>query len=187
MKIRVLSTVVVAVGVLIVHGVQSLPPLDNGVDKIAQVAESTHIRQGKLSTPKPEKKEPPKEEAKPVIIDTAAQNTKVQKVELSDCEVLAQEVKKYDWDVRIALAVAKAESGCRANAVGDTTITYYNNGKKYGYSVGMFQIRILEGREHCDSFDIATNVACAYKIYRDAGSWRPWSVYTNGMYRKYLL
>ena len=83
------------------------------------------------------------------------------------------------------LAIAKAESSCNYNATGDTTLTYYQNGRQYGYSVGYFQIRILPGREHCDTHDIATNVACAYSIYRSQGL-NAWSVYTNGKYKRYL-
>ena len=92
---------------------------------------------------------------------------------------------KYDWDVNTMLAIAKAESGHRKDAVGDQTLTYQNNGRTYGYSVGMFQIRILEGREDCDTFDIPTNVSCAYRIYKGQGL-SAWSVVLNGSYRQFL-
>ena len=101
------------------------------------------------------------------------------------CSDLVSEVKKYNWDHTIMIAIAKAESGCRYNAKGDTKLTYQSNGRIYGYSVGFFQIRILPGREHCDSYDVATNVRCAYAIYKSQGK-RAWSVYTNGKYRAYL-
>ena len=125
------------------------------------------------------------EEQKPVEINTAAQNSSVQKVEMTDCERLSLELKKYDWNADLMLAIAKAESSCRINAVGDTSIKYVENGREYGYSVGFFQIRILPGREHCDVFDVETNVACAYNIYKGQGL-NAWSVYSNGIYAKYL-
>ena len=104
---------------------------------------------------------------------------------LTDYDVLVQEVQKYDWDVNTMLAIAKAESGYRKDAVGDQTLTYQNNGRTYGYSVGMFQIRILEGREDCDTFDIPTNVSCAYRIYKGQGL-SAWSCFSNGSYRQFL-
>lgn len=104
----------------------------------------------------------------------------------NDCSKVEEEIKKYDWDHDLALAVAKAESSCDANAHGDEDIAYHVGDKKYGYSVGVFQVRILEGRESCDNYDIATNVKCAYDVYHDAGnSFDPWSGYTTGKYKNY--
>ena len=118
-----------------------------------------------------------------------------------DCSRVESEVNKYDWDRELALAVAKAESGCDANAHGDEDITfsdcapeYADNSEtcaehqqKYGYSVGVFQVRILPGRETCDNYDTTINVKCAYQIYADAGrSFEPWSGYTTGKYKGYL-
>ncbi|MBQ3318597.1 hypothetical protein IJG76_01090 [Candidatus Saccharibacteria bacterium] len=102
-----------------------------------------------------------------------------------DCTAIEAEIKKYDWDTETATAVMKAESSCKSDNVGDTDLIYEINGKKYGYSVGAFQIRILEGRELCDSFDIEMNVRCAYEIYSRSG-WTAWSMYSNGRYEKFL-
>nr|DAV53529.1 MAG TPA: hypothetical protein [Caudoviricetes sp.] len=104
---------------------------------------------------------------------------------LTDLDIVVREVGKYDWDAHVMLAIAKAESNLRKDAIGDTNITYVRNGRTYGYSVGVFQIRILEGREACDTFDIPTNVSCAYRVYKSQGL-RAWSVFTNGLYRRYL-
>ena len=82
-------------------------------------------------------------------------------------------------------AIAEAESHCRVTATGDTSLTYKQNGRVYGYSVSAFQVRILPGREHCDRHDLATNVACAHAIWRSQG-YKAWSVYTNGKYKEYL-
>ena len=47
------------------------------------------------------------------------------------------------------------------------------------------QVRIVEGREHCDTNDLKVNVACAHKIWQNQG-YKAWSVYTNGKYKKNL-
>ena len=93
---------------------------------------------------------------------------------------------KYDWDIETAMAVAKAESNCYQEALGDTSLVYIQNGREYGYSKGVFQIRILPGREHCDTYDLVTNVSCAYKIYSYRENFTPWSAYNNGRYLPFL-
>lgn len=74
-----------------------------------------------------------------------------------------------------AKAIMRAESGCDPKAIGDGHITYYQNGRKYGYSVSLFQVRILPGREQCDSLDPTVNIPCASKVYKSQG-WLAWSV-----------
>ena len=96
------------------------------------------------------------------------------------------EISKYtDWDADKMVAIAKAESNCDVNARGDGSLTYINNGRTYGYSVSVFQVRILEGREYCDTYDLAINVKCAYEIYKSQGL-HAWSVYSTGKYLEYL-
>ena len=102
-----------------------------------------------------------------------------------NCDEIEAEVAKYDWDTNIAMAIAQAESSCNAEAKGDTDLVFTQNGREYGYSVGAFQIRILPGREKCDTYDVRTNVKCAYDLYFDAGDFTDWSMYTNGTYKKY--
>ncbi len=103
-----------------------------------------------------------------------------------DCTEVETEIGKYDWDKELALAIAKAESSCNAEARGDEDLTFEQDGKQYGYSVGVFQIRILPGREDCDSYDISKNVACAYDLYKQRGDFSDWSMYSNGHYKRYL-
>ena len=109
----------------------------------------------------------------------------VEKAGVGGCERFQPLLEKYDWDVRIMKAIMRAESGCDPNVTGDTSLTFTQNGRTYGYSVSLFQVRILPGREHCDSHDPATNIACAYHVWRGQG-YKAWSVYTNGKYLKYL-
>lgn len=109
------------------------------------------------------------------------------KLVTNDCDRAIAEIEKYDWDTKMATAIMKAESKCDANIKGDEDLTYEEDGRIYGYSVGVFQVRILPGREDCDTFDLETNVSCAYNIYVEAGrEFTDWSMYINGKYREYL-
>ncbi len=108
-------------------------------------------------------------------------------ITLENCDEAIAEIKKYDWDITIATAVMKAESKCDQNAKGDTDMVFKEKDREYGYSVGLFQIRILPGREACDTFDIKKNISCAYKLYKDNNdSWSDWSMYENGKYKDYM-
>lgn len=107
-------------------------------------------------------------EARPVAV---APHTPPQPVVVKHpvgCENYRELVSQYNWNVSIALAVMKAESGCNPNAVGDRHIP--------PVSCGLFQIRTLAGRPTCEQLkDPATNVAWAWKLYQASG-WKPWSV-----------
>lgn len=98
---------------------------------------------------------------------------------------MRQEASKYDWDVNIVVAISQAESSCRADAKGDTTLTYEQNGHIYGYSVSAMQVRILPGREQCDSYSVEVNIACAYNVYKGQG-YRAWSVFANNKYLQFM-
>ena len=109
------------------------------------------------------------------------------KLVVNDCDKVVAEIEKYDWDAKLATAVMKAESKCDANAKGDAEFVFMENGREYGYSVGAFQVQILPGREECDTFDLATNVRCAYNIYVKAErEFTDWSMFVNGKYKEYL-
>ena len=106
---------------------------------------------------------------------------------LENCDEVKNEVWKYDWDKEMALAVAKAESKCDINAKGDTDLVFNENNREYGYSVGAFQIRILPGREDCDTYDLKKNVECAYKLYIEARrTFTDWTMFLNGNYKNYM-
>jgi hypothetical protein len=92
--------------------------------------------------------------------------------------------------VRIITAIAEAESTvrgvpCYVEARGDGHLTYKRNGREYGYSVSVLQVRILEGREHCDVYNLEVNVSCAYEIWKAQG-YSAWTMYNNNEYLKYL-
>ncbi len=89
----------------------------------------------------------------------------------------------------IAVAVAKAESGFNARA---------HNPVPPDNSYGLWQINMIGelgpsrrrayGLKSNDAlYDPATNARVAYAIYKAAGrSFRPWTTYTGGSYRKFL-
>lgn len=101
------------------------------------------------------------------------------------CDAVREEASKYDWNVSVIVAIAAAESHCNAGARGDGNLTYSVNGRVYGYSVSVLQVRILPGREACDSYDLAVNVRCAYNIYKSQGL-EAWTMYRNGSYRSFM-
>jgi len=97
------------------------------------------------------------------------------------CEGFRPLVAKYDWNVDIAMAVMKAESGCRANALGRNT-----NGTN---DAGLFQNNSIHDATD-RRYDPEYNVALAYRIYKDRRSWdisgwKAWSACLNGKVKCY--
>jgi len=93
----------------------------------------------------------------------------------------------------IALAVAKSESGLRADAVGDIPLEYEYEGRTIGHSCGIFQIRVLPGRPDCETLkDVDTNIEFAKKLYDtklrngENQKFLPWSNWKNNRYLKFL-
>jgi hypothetical protein len=66
-----------------------------------------------------------------------------------------------------ARAVMMCESGSRADAIGDGHLTYWQNGVKYGFSVGLMQIRYLPGRP-----DPSLLLNPEFNIRHAAGMWK---------------
>lgn len=86
----------------------------------------------------------------------------------------------------VAVAVAKAESRLIHNNIGDLAIVYWEDGKQYGMSVGVFQIRILPGRPDIGTLlNVDENIRFARDLWERSG-WQPWSVYKSGSYLNYL-
>ena len=85
----------------------------------------------------------------------------------------------FGKDGPVALAVAKAESGLRCNALGDTQLT--------PSSYGVFQIRAFATRPPIeDLYDCHKNIEYAYQMYKRQG-FQPWSAFTSGSYKKFLF
>lgn len=106
------------------------------------------------------------------------------------CEQYRQIMNKYDWDVRVMMAVMEAESynapakiSCDSQVEGDT----WPIAGVLAHSCGLLQVRtIAEWRGTCEQLkDPEFNIDIAYKIYKGQGL-TAWSVYSNGKYLKYL-
>jgi len=88
-----------------------------------------------------------------------------------------------------AVAIALAESGGNPAARGDVSLQT----SKWGPSVGLWQIRSLNGVRRTgdvrDAFaldDPQFNARSAFNISSGGTNFSPWSMYTNGGYKKYL-
>ena len=89
----------------------------------------------------------------------------------------------------IATAIAMAESGLNPDAVGDVGL----ENATWGPSVGLWQIRSLraqtgtgQSRDVNRLKDPTFNAAAMAQISGMGKSFKPWSTYTSGSYRKYL-
>jgi hypothetical protein len=84
------------------------------------------------------------------------------------------------YDCRVALAVAKAESNMKVDAIGINSSSV---------DIGLFQINSVHLKKpECSLDKIVTaegNIACAYSIWQDQG-WRPWVTFTNGSFKNNL-
>jgi hypothetical protein len=88
-----------------------------------------------------------------------------------------------------AVAIAKAESGFDALALGDVSLQT----AKWGPSVGLWQIRSLNAetgtgrsRDRSRLTGPAFNARSAYSISGGGTNFTPWSVYKDGKYKKHL-
>jgi hypothetical protein len=93
------------------------------------------------------------------------------------CDIYRPLVEQYAWDIRIAMAVMQAESGCNPNAS-----NWRDQHRQCTGSFGLFQLACFWTD---NPYDPATNVAKAFEIYSRSG-WQPWGAYTNGSYLRYL-
>ena len=99
---------------------------------------------------------------------------------------------KYDEifgnDAKIMRSVCKAENTAEdPMKVGDKHLTYWVGNELYGMSVGLCQIRILQGRNItiADMQDPTKNLLKAKEIL-DSQGLKAWACYKNGSYKKYL-
>lgn len=81
-------------------------------------------------------------------------------------------------DPNLAAAVAMAESGGNATAVGDV---------QYGGSIGLWQINLPAHPEY-DSKSLEDpdyNANAAFAISKGGTNWQPWTTYRTGAYKPY--
>lgn len=134
---------------------------------------SVHMRQEVHMAHEQEPSPQPPKTVEPEKKVSAA--TPVQKPQ--GCEAYRPLVSKYDWNVKVAMAVMRAESGCNPNALSPT------------HDRGLMQINSCHAAkvnyDLNSLYDPATNMRVAYSVYLSQG-WRGWSAYKNGSYLKFL-
>ena len=106
--------------------------------------------------------------------------------EIPHPEDLKTDTEKYIYEVfgienyKIAIALARAESGLREEAIG------FNVGS---VDIGVFQINSVHfKKEGCSLKEVSTmkgNIDCAYKIYQASG-WNPWVAFKNGNFTNFV-
>ena len=82
-------------------------------------------------------------------------------------------------DYKVAIAITRAESGLREDAININTNSTID--------LGIFQINSVHfKKEFCTLKDVVTmkgNVDCAYEIYKASG-WSPWVAFNTGAFTK---
>lgn len=91
----------------------------------------------------------------------------------------------FGCDSSTAAAIALAESGGDPTAYNPETQACTPDGQG---SVGLWQIYQFKHPEFAgqDLTDPQTNANAAYKVYTDAGGFRPWSTFKSGAYQNFL-
>lgn len=187
-----LLIVVISIAILIVvvsykkqsHKVDSLNGTITTIEQQKQSTETELQKTKETDSQNQQKIKELEEKIKQLEADLQAREARKQLVANDPCRLV------YDyteWDARVMYGVCKAESKGKVDAVGDTTLTYVQNGVTYGMSCGMLQVRVLPGRNiTCeDMHNPENNVAKAFEIWK-AQSYTAWSMYTNGKYLDYI-
>ncbi|MFF4060807.1 peptidoglycan-binding protein [Streptomyces sp. NPDC001668] len=112
-------------------------------------------------------------------------------VSLAELRSLATQAGFTGSDIKIAAAVAMAESKGDPAIIGDQHLVDH----KWGPSIGLFQIRSLKHpgqfsppdtlRVEAELKDPLYNAKAA-KAIKDAHDWIQWSTFTNGAYKQYM-
>lgn len=92
-----------------------------------------------------------------------------------NCEAYRPLVAQHPWDVKIAMAIMEAESGCREVTPDNSAINYDGIADH-----GLFQLHGIPVTEP------ASNISIAYNQKYLTQGWRAWSVFKNGAYLKFL-
>lgn len=173
---------IVALTIFAILAIQTLISTANSSKTITIENENWDVR---IEAESPKAQPEAQDEAKDGVVAAPREETKLVEVE-SPSEVVRMIEEKFPEEPKLAVAIAKAESGLRTDAVGDGHIEFVNEGKVMGHSCGLFQVRVLPGRPDCETLkDPARNLEFARKLYEKSG-WKPWSAYTNQSYLKHL-
>lgn len=117
------------------------------------------------------------------VVQTRYLNPEGEKIEF-ETDIEKYICEKFGEDCLTAIAVARAESGMRKDALNS------NDGSPRNVDVGIFQINLKyhEKREGCSLAELTDqykNVDCAYTIYKEQG-FEPWVAFQRGMHLAFL-
>lgn len=125
--------------------------------------------------------------------DTPDQSAGEEEISLPADGIEKQILEKFQNEYKVALAVAKAESGLRPDAQGFNC--RYNGisqgcrkgdeSKAWSVDCGIFQHNVKGTTCPENLFDPAQNIQLAFEKYQKR-SWQPWCAYTSGKYLAYL-
>ncbi|MDT0487193.1 peptidoglycan-binding protein [Streptomyces doebereineriae] len=110
---------------------------------------------------------------------------------LTELRALATQAGFTGSDIKIAAAVAMAESKGDPVVIGDQKLVDH----KWGPSIGLFQIRSLKHPEQFsppDTLRVTAKLkdplynAKTAKAIKDAHNWKQWSTFTSGAYKQYM-
>jgi hypothetical protein len=110
---------------------------------------------------------------------------------LTELRALATQAGFTGDDIKIAAAVAMAESKGDPGIIGDQGVVDH----KWGPSIGLFQIRSLKhpGQfSRPDTLRVAAKLkdpvynATTAKAIKDAHNWKQWSTFVNGAYKQFM-
>ncbi|WP_055523688.1 peptidoglycan-binding protein [Streptomyces graminilatus] len=110
---------------------------------------------------------------------------------LTELRALATQAGFTGNDIKIAAAVAMAESKGDPGIIGDQDVV----DQKWGPSIGLFQIRSLKHPGQFsppDALRVAANLkdpvynAKTAKAIKDAHDWKQWSTFVNGAYKQFM-
>ena len=154
------------------------PVLEIHFEEIAPEAPAEITRE----PPPPER---PPEEIEDSEIDNEYSNTESIRVEQpedlpdysSNNSIETEIAEVFGAEHKIAMAIAKAESGLNPGAV--------NRNRDGSRDIGIFQINDQHGWSEAERLDWKTNIRIAKEL-RDRRGWNEWAVYKNGSYRYYL-
>jgi hypothetical protein len=101
----------------------------------------------------------------------------------AECQPIWQEIQKYDWDKKTALAVVRGESSCRNDALA--------NEPDGSTSTGPWQINSIHNTPDSSDQDPFLSTQYAYGLYkariaRGQAGFSPWGAFINESYKKFM-
>jgi len=131
------------------------------------------------------------------IIGNINYSPQIELVEQTPCEISIERCVEFYFpeDTKTALAIFKAESGLIANKIGYncrygkevTSCKKEDRDKAVSKDYGVCQINEIHSDNPEQYLDYEKAIKKCREIYDEKGNWTAWSVYKNGVYKKFML